>query len=240
MSLHRELIQRSRLDSLTTYILDQPTQRKRVMKVKEVVQKWLTSVAMPQIQARSEGKSLEAALSARDPSVSPLPLGNTLLDQAREILQLLQDEEQITLNQRMAEQDWAIQSTQILDFLPKLERAVLEMQKSRQGFLLTNDNGFAEAYKRAITDFYTYNGYLSILVARAIPAQAQLFWRKSVRTSKHGLPARACHTWGAKRDGKWKAPRPIPPRLAKLRWPTSGKCSERSNKTSLSSTQARN
>ena len=96
-----------------------------------------------------------------------------MLDQARDILQSLQDEEQITLNQRMVEQEWASQSTQILDFLPKLERSVLEMEKEKRGYLLTNEASFAEAYKRAITDFYTYNGYLSILVANT-PSQAQL------------------------------------------------------------------
>ena len=65
----------------------------------------------------------------------------------------------------MVEQEWASQSTQILDFLPKLERSVLEMEKEKRGYLLTSEPSFAEAYKRAITDFYTYNGYLSILVA---------------------------------------------------------------------------
>jgi PAS domain S-box-containing protein len=73
----------------------------------------------------------------------------------------------------MEEQDWASQSTQILDFLPKLERSALEMEKEKRGYLLTNEASFAEAYKRAITDFYTYNGYLSILVANN-PSQAQL------------------------------------------------------------------
>src|SRR4051812_17277634 len=48
----QELMQR-RLDTLTTYILDRPLQRKRVMKVKEIVQTWLTTVARPEIQART-------------------------------------------------------------------------------------------------------------------------------------------------------------------------------------------
>ena len=42
-----------------------------------------------------------------------------------------------------------------------------------RGYLLTGENSFFEAYKRAIADFYTYNGYLSILVANS-PSQAQL------------------------------------------------------------------
>jgi PAS domain S-box-containing protein len=165
----RELI-RHRLDNLASYILDQPAQRKRVMRVQEVVQKWLATVALPQIQSRSS-KGAEGQASAHE-SAAP-SLGNSLLDQARENLQSLQDEEQIALNQRMVEEEWASQSTQILDFLPKLERSVLEMEKEKRGYLLTNEVSFADAYKRAITDFYTYNGYLSILVANN-PSQAQL------------------------------------------------------------------
>ncbi len=165
----RDLIRR-RLDSLASLILDRPAQRKRVMKVQEVVQKWLDTVATPQIKARAAAKTSDAPAVASDERIV---LGNALLDQARDILQSLQDEEQITLNHRMVEQEWASQSTQILDFLPKLERSVLEMEKEKRGYLLTNETSFAEAYKRAITDFYTYNGYLSILVANT-PSQAQL------------------------------------------------------------------
>src|SRR5947208_10935746 len=73
----------------------------------------------------------------------------------------------------MHDQDWATQSAQILNFLPKLDRAVVEMEKEKRGYLLTGENSFVEAYKRAVTDFYTYNGYLSILVAN-VPGQAQL------------------------------------------------------------------
>src|SRR3954451_22412001 len=171
----RDMIRR-RLENLTALILDRPAQRKRIMKVQEVVQKWIDTIAQPQIQARVS-KAPENSTSARPTltvaTTTSAGLGNALLDQARDILHSLQDEEQITLNQRMVEQEWASQSTQILDFLPKLERSVLEMEKEKRGYLLTNETSFAEAYKRAITDFYTYNGYLSILVANA-PSQAQL------------------------------------------------------------------
>ena len=44
-------------------------------------------------------------------------------------------------------------------------RFAIEMEKEKRGYLLTNEVSFAEAYKRAVTDFYTYNGYLTILVA---------------------------------------------------------------------------
>ncbi len=162
----KELIRR-RIEDLTALILENPKQRKRMMKVQEVVQKWLSTVALPEINAN---ESLNSDDSLRPKS---LPLGNSLLDQAREILQSLQDEEQIVLNQRMLEQEWATQSTQILDFLPKLERSVLEMEKEKRGYLLTGDVAFLEAYKRAVADFYTYNGYLSILVATS-PGQSEL------------------------------------------------------------------
>jgi PAS domain S-box-containing protein len=166
----KEQIKR-RVDTLAALILENPKQRKRVMKVQEVVQKWLKTVALPELNSHDA----KAGASAVDDSqrLKTAGLGNSLLDQGREILQSLQDEEQIVLNQRMLEQEWATQSTQILDFLPKLERAVLEMQKENQGYLLTGEASFLEAYKRAIADFYTYNGYLSILVASS-PGQAEL------------------------------------------------------------------
>src|SRR5438105_10750294 len=166
----RELL-KGRVEGLTALILDSPKQRKRVMKVQEVVQKWLDTVALPEINARRAKGATGAAPEAG--AVGSVSLGNSLLDQAREVLQSLQDEEQIVLNQRMQEQEWATQSTQILDFIPKLERSILEMQKEKRGYLLTGEAKCVEADKRAVTDFYTYNGYLSILVANA-PGQAQL------------------------------------------------------------------
>jgi PAS domain S-box-containing protein len=161
----RELI-KNRADELTALILDNPNHRKRVIRVQEVVQKWLDTVAIPEIEARRSKNGASA-------STGSSTLGNSLLDQAREVLQSLQDEEQIVLNQRMHNQEWATQSAQILDFLPKLDRAVVEMEKEKRGYLLTGENRFVESYKRAVADFYTYNGYLSILVASS-PAQAEL------------------------------------------------------------------
>src|SRR5205085_7727171 len=138
-----------------------------------VVQSWLDTVALPEIQSRQAKNGTPATAEEAFARTESVALGNSLLDQAREILQSLQDEEQIVLNQRMQGQEWATQSTQILDFIPKLDRAVVEMEKEKRGYLLTGDNNFAEAYKRAVADFYTYDGYLSILVANS-PSQAQL------------------------------------------------------------------
>jgi PAS domain S-box-containing protein len=158
----RELI-KHRVEALTLLILDSPSQRKRVMKIQEIVQKWLDTVALPQMSTR-QTKGIIFTEPASNPSVS---LGNSLLDQAREILQSLQNEEQIVLNQRMQNQEWATQSTRILDLLTKLERSLIEMQKEKRGYLLMSDESFAEAYKRATADFHTYHGYLSILMANS-------------------------------------------------------------------------
>ncbi|HZE12831.1 MAG TPA: CHASE3 domain-containing protein, partial [Chthoniobacterales bacterium] len=162
----RDLI-KQRVEDLTVLILDSPRQRKRVMKIQEIVQKWLDNVALPQINDRQTKGAARLAEAGESYGV----LGNGLLNQAREILQSLQNEEQIVLNQRMREQEWAAQSTQILDFLTKLERSAIEMQKEKGGYLLTGDNAFADAFRRSAADFYTYHGYLSILVANA-PEQA--------------------------------------------------------------------
>ncbi|HEX4630653.1 MAG TPA: CHASE3 domain-containing protein [Chthoniobacterales bacterium] len=163
----RELIKR-RVDELTLLILDSPRQRKRVMKIQEIVQKWLDEVALPQINERQTKGTARLAESGEAYGL----LGHGLLNQAREILQSLQNEEQIVLNQRMREQEWAAQSTQMLDFLTKLERSVIEMQKEKRGYLLTGDNAIADAYRRSTADFYTYHGYLSILVAN-VPEQSE-------------------------------------------------------------------
>jgi PAS domain S-box-containing protein len=166
---HRRELIKQRVEDLTVLILDSPRQRKRVMKIQEIVQKWLDDVALPQMNDRQ----VKGVARLTEPAgESHGVLGNGLLNQARDILQSLQNEEQIVLNQRMREQEWAAQSTQILDFLTKLERSVIEMQKEKRGFLLTGDAAFADAYRRATSDYYTYHGYLSILVAN-VPEQSE-------------------------------------------------------------------
>jgi two-component system cell cycle sensor histidine kinase/response regulator CckA len=193
----RDLI-KQRIDDLTALILENPRQRKRVIKVQEVVQTWLDTVATPEMSARRRAKGT-ATKSETDPA-GTLTLGNSLLNQAREVLQSLQDEEQIVLNQRMHDQEWATQSAQILNFLPKLDRAVVEMEKEKQGYLLTGENSFVEAYKRAVTDFYIYNGYLSILVANS-PPQAELL--AEIRSSVESwINKSAVPQIDAKRAGK--------------------------------------
>lgn len=154
----REMLKR-RIEELTAQILDDSPQRKRIIKIQEIVQKWLDTVALPQISARQVGL---VAISESGATFS-----SSLLDPAREILQSLQNEEQVLLNQRVSDQELAGQSNQVLKLLPKLERSLVEMEKEKNGYLITGDGGFAEAYKRARADFYTYHGYLSILSANA-------------------------------------------------------------------------
>ena len=193
----RDLI-KQRIEDLTALILENPRQRRRVIKVQEVVQKWLDTVAAPEMNARRRAKGT-ATKSETNPA-GTLALGNSLLNQAREVLQSLQDEEQIVLNQRMHDQEWATQSAQILNFLPKLDRAVVEMEKEKRGYLLTGENSFVEAYKRSATDFYTYHGYLSILVANS-PPQAELL--AEIRSSVEGwINKSAAPQIDAKRAGK--------------------------------------
>ena len=193
----RDLI-KQRIEDLTALILENPRQRKRVIKVQEVVQKWLDTVAIPEMNARRRAKGT-ATQSETNPA-GTLALGNSLLNQAREVLQSLQDEEQIVLNQRMHDQEWATQSAQILNFLPKLDRAVVEMEKEKRGYLLTGENSFVEAYKRSATDFYTYHGYLSILVANS-PPQAELL--AEIRSSVEGwINKSVAPQIDAKRAGK--------------------------------------
>ena len=150
---------------LIVLLIGNPEQHKLVIKARDVVQDWIDKTAFPEIESRKE----PVGESAKE----PIQLGKRELDQAREILQSLHDEEQIVLNERMREQEWAAQSTQALNFLPKLERTVLELDKEKHGYLLTGEAPFQEAYRRALTEFYTYNGYLSILLANT-PAQAEL------------------------------------------------------------------
>ena len=74
-----------RIEDLTGLILDNPKQRKRVMKVQEVVQKWLDTVALPELRSHDR----ETAEATGQPK--SVVLGNSLLDQGRAILEALQD-----------------------------------------------------------------------------------------------------------------------------------------------------
>jgi CHASE3 domain sensor protein len=157
---------KERIDALTDLILESSAQRKRVMKVQEIVNSWLAGVAIPEMDARQRLGSGAAVVAQSASTNGGTVLGDSALDQARELVRALQNEEQIVLNQRMRDQEWAAQSTQILDLLPKLERSVVEMEKEKRGYLLTGQNEFVEGYALATAAFANYQGYLSILVAK--------------------------------------------------------------------------
>ena len=192
----RELI-KSRVEELTVLILDNPQQRKRVMKIQEITQKWLETVALPQINSRRTKGTASLNEPGSNPSVGPK---DSLLEQAREILQSLQNEEQIVLNQRIQDQEWAAQSIQVLDLLTKLEHSLIEMEKEKKGYLLSGDSGFAESYKRATTGFYAYHGYLSILGANS-PERSD-FLANIRKAVERWIAASAVPEMEAKRTGK--------------------------------------
>ena len=151
---------KNRVDMLGGLIQATPAQRKRVMKLQEFTQLWVSTVALPEMSRPRAGVPAPAGNS-----VSATTLGNSILEQARDVLQSIQNEEQLMANTRMRDREWAALSIQILDLLPKLDRSAAEMEKEKRGYLLTGDSSFVEAYKRAITRFSSYHGYLSILVA---------------------------------------------------------------------------
>ena len=143
-------------EELTGVLGDSSLQRKRVLKMREIVQSWLATSSLSMFRRLQP---------QRGQSPANFALNAPALEEAREILQMIQRDEQIELNQRVREQEWAIQSTQILNFIPKMQRAASDMQKEKRGYLLTGDPAYIEAYKKATSDFYTFQGYLSVLVA---------------------------------------------------------------------------
>ena len=155
----RDQIQKQ-VDDLVGLILESSPQRKRIMKVQETVHAWLDTIGRPEMD-----KKKAAGSSSR--GTNGAALGASILEESRRNLQSIQDEEQILLNRKTLAHEWPIQSSQMLNFLPKLERSVIEMEKEKRGFLLTGENSFAEAYKRAVADFYTVHGYLTALVVNS-------------------------------------------------------------------------
>ncbi len=149
-------------EELVAILLANSEQRKRILKMREIVWNW--------VKERSLSMATGSEQLPPQTSSAKVALGGPQLDGAREILHSVQREEQIVLNQRVREQEWAAQTTQVLDFIPRLERAVYEMQKEKRGFVLTGDPAFIESYKRATANFYTFQGHLSVLVANS-PSQ---------------------------------------------------------------------
>ena len=152
-------------EELTGVLVNNSQQRKRILKMREIVQSWLKESSLSMFRFQQ---------SRKEPQLGKNAYNARALVNARAILHAMQREEQIDLNHRVREQEWATQSTQILNFIPKMERAASDMQKEKRGFLLTGDPAFLDGYKTATSDFYTYQGYLSVLVANEAGEVAQL------------------------------------------------------------------
>jgi PAS domain S-box-containing protein len=114
------------------------------------------------------------------------------LTDAVQVLETIQRNKQIELDHRVRDQEWAVQSTQVLNFVARMERAACDMEKGQHGFLLTGEPALIDSYKRAATDFDNFHGYLSVLLANDPTPAAQL---KKIGelvanwTSKYALPS---------------------------------------------------
>jgi two-component system cell cycle sensor histidine kinase/response regulator CckA len=188
----RRVLFQKHSEELVAVLLTNSQQRKRVLKMRKIVGNWINQRSLTM---RSGGLEIP-----EDPGLARESLGAAILDEAREVLHSLQREEQIVLNQRVREQEWAVQSTQVLDFIPRLESAVYEMQKEKRGFVLTGDPAFIESYKRATANFYTFQGHLSVLVANS---PSQLGELDQIRTGlEHWIVRCAVPDIEAKRAGQ--------------------------------------
>ncbi len=150
---------------LTNILPATSLQRQQVTQMRNNIAKWFSTTSLTMFQ--------QAGIPTR-PDEIKAGLAASAMSEAHRLLQSIQREEQIDLNHRVREHEWAIQSTQILYFIPKLERAAADMQKENRGYLLTSDPLFIDAYKRAASDFYTFQGYLSLLVGNEPKRVAEL------------------------------------------------------------------
>ena len=136
-----------------------------ILKVRNNIGKWLVEswqTTSPQLGISHNGAD------------NPTRLSFSSLEEAKKILQSILREEQIKLNQQMGDGDWATRSTQVLSFIPNLEQAIYDIQKEKRAFMLTGDLAYLDSYNRAKSDFYTFQGYLAVLVANDPAQLAQL------------------------------------------------------------------
>ena len=150
-----------------------------VTDVKRHVSDWVQLTATPGIDRRKHGE---------EPQAATLTSGRALLDQARESLRAMEDEEQQVLKSHTQDQQSLSQSFQILLFAPKLENAISQMQEGEWGYLLNGDRASVDVYKQALMDFYAYHGHLTVLASQAnAPKQLQLLQHiAAIRTDGSG------------------------------------------------------
>ena len=156
----RKGLVQTRLDSLKSLVAEDSPQSNRVAQVRQTVDKWIETVAVPTIaRRRNETTANTAREEARSAILEP-----SLLDAARKSLRALQEDEQVLLNSHAKDEQSASQSFQVLMFAPKLESVASEMENAEWGYLLTGDKSCIDNYRRAAGEFYAFNGHLSVLL----------------------------------------------------------------------------
>ena len=151
---HRKSLVDSRLNELTALVAGDKAQEERVDQIKKTIAQWLQQVALPEMHPRGNLR-----MSAVVPSSV---LGKTYIDQARKILQTVQETAQNALNSQ-TQANQSNLSFEALVYAPKLEGVVSEMEKAECGYLLTSERSFLDYYKRSLEDFYAYHGHLCML-----------------------------------------------------------------------------
>ena len=195
-----------RLDELLAFYPQDSAQRVRVQEARSLIEQWEQKVAEPQIQERRHLAATDknALLTAAAVEAQIATLGKSLVDVARKTLQALQDNEEIVLNARTKQLEWANLSFQVLVFVPKIESVISEMEKTECGYLLSGNKNFIEAYKRSATEFTAYYGHISVLLA-SNPKQAERF-AKIKKSIEHWQEQIAIPEMTAKQAGQNVAP----------------------------------
>jgi len=155
---HQAALVQTQLNVVADAVQLDGAQSARIADVKRHVADWLQKTAEPGIEARKEGIL---------PTVADVNGMRPLLDEARDVLEAMAEEEQQTLMGHGQDQQSLSQSFQILVFAPKLENAISRMQEGEWGYLLNGDRASAEAYQQAVTDFYAFHGHLTVLASEA-------------------------------------------------------------------------
>lgn len=99
---HRQALFQKHSEQLASALAEDSPQRKRILKMREIVLTWLTEQALQNSQ-QPRGENATAP-----PSQLSARLHAPRLEEARDILNSVQRVEQIGLNQRVRDQEWAV------------------------------------------------------------------------------------------------------------------------------------
>ena len=120
------------------------------MKMQEIVQKWLDTIALPQI----DGSATKGASRPQLPRQSwRCPRKSIARSGPRDSAIAFRTRSKSSSTSACRTRNGPRNRRRSSTSCRKLERSVVEMQKEKRGYLLTGDNSFVEAYKRATTDF---------------------------------------------------------------------------------------